>query len=73
MLNAECKIVVFFFEKMISIVAKGDTFILHFAFIILHFYRANSSINRNLQVRKYKNPLGKPRGSKCLLGVVDYS
>ena len=37
-----------FLRKMIEIVAEGDTFILHFAFFILHFYRAIGSINRNL-------------------------
>ena len=36
MRNAECKIVVFPSE-IILIVRKADTFILHFAFIILHF------------------------------------
>ena len=34
---------------MIEIVAEGDTFILHFAFFILHFYRAIGSINQDLK------------------------
>ena len=38
-----------FLRKMIEIVAEGDTFILHFAFFILHFYRAIGSINWNLK------------------------
>ena len=42
-----------FLRKMIEIVAEGDTFILHFAFFILHFYRAIGSINWNL----YENAL----------------
>ena len=41
-----------FLRKMIEIVAEGDTFILHFAFFILHFYRAIGSINRNLRLIK---------------------
>jgi hypothetical protein len=40
-----------FLRKMIEIVGKADTFILHFAFFILHFYRAKGSLNRDL-VRK---------------------
>ena len=35
-------------RKMIEIVAFGDTLILHSAFCIVHFYRANGAINKNL-------------------------
>ena len=47
--NAECIMQNsgIFLRKMIEIVAEGDTFILHFAFFILHFYRAIGSINWN--------------------------
>jgi hypothetical protein len=42
-----------FLRKMIEIVAEGDTFILHFAFFILHFYRAIGSINWDWTVKNY--------------------
>ena len=37
-----------FLWKMIRIVATGDTIIINYQLSIIHFYRANGSINRNL-------------------------
>ena len=43
-----------FLRKMIEIVAAGDTIIINYQLSIIHFYRTNGAINRNLKVDTYE-------------------
>ena len=43
-----------FLRKMIEIVNLGDTIIINYQLSIIHFYRTNGAINRNLKVDTYE-------------------